>query len=379
MKAAGLIFSNIHDACVPELTRPRTMASIPFGGRYRLIDFTLSNMVNSDITTVGVITHNNYKSLLDHIGTGKDWDLARRSGGIRILPPFITSSANPNQNKLYTTRLEALMGVKDFVQNCPEDIIVMADCDMICNIDFTDAVEYHEKAGADLTIITKKVNTEELKFPLDSKIDIIKFDENKRIVDYQEYDSQTGELYINMNVVIVNKKYLVNVINEAASRGYVSFTHQVLIKNFAKDNFRVYEYDGLFEYIDSMQKYFYCNMQMLDTEKRKEIFNVNNRPIYTKVRNTPPTRYTENAKVNNSIIADGCVIEGVVENSILFRGVKVGKGTVVKNCILLQNTYTGKDVYLNCVVTDKDVTIKDGKMLSGHETLPFFIKKGTTV
>ena len=379
MKAAGLIFSNIHDACVPELTKPRTMASIPFGGRYRLIDFTLSNMVNSDITTVGVITHNNYQSLLDHIGTGKDWDLARRSGGIRILPPFITSSAGANHNKLYTTRLEALVGVKDFVLNCGEDTIVMADCDMICNIDFTDAIEQHQKTGADLTIISKRINTEDLAFPLDSKIDIIKFNEDKRIVDYQEYDSQQGELYINMNVVIVNRKYLLDVINEATSRGYVSFTHQVLIKNFARDKFFVYEYEGFFEYIDSMQKYFYCNMEMLDSDKRKEVFNVNNRPVYTKVRNTPPTRYTEDAKVSNSIIADGCVIEGVVENSILFRGVKVGKGTVIKNSILLQNTYTGKDVYLNCVVTDKNVTIKDGKMLSGHETLPFYISKGTTV
>jgi glucose-1-phosphate adenylyltransferase len=128
-----------------------------------------------------------------------------------------------------------------------------------------------------------------------------------------------------------------------------------------------------------MQKYFFCNMKMLDSSKRKLVFHVKNRPVYTKVRNSAPTRYAESAKVTNSIIADGCVIEGVVENSILFRGVKVGKGTVIKNSILLQNTYTGEDVYLNCVVTDKNVTIKNGKMLSGHETLPFYIGKGTTV
>ena len=227
-------------------------------------------------------------------------------------------------------------------------------------------------------MVTKKIDTNELKFPIDSKIDIIKFDNTKRIVDYQEYDDQSGELYINMNMIIINRKYLLDVINESISRGYRSFTHQVLIKNVGKDKFYAYEYDGYFDYIDSMQKYFYCSMNMLKDD-RKEVFNVTNRPIYTKVRNTPPTRYTEGAKVTNSIIADGCVIEGVVENSILFRGVKVGKGAVVKNCILLQSTYTGEGVYLNCVVTDKNVTIKKGKMLSGHETLPFFISKGTTV
>ena len=378
MKAAGLIFSNVHDASIPELTKPRTMASIPFGGRYRLIDFALSNMVNSDITTVGLITHNNYQSLLDHIGTGKVWDLARRSGGIRILPPFITS-ATRGDDKLYKTRLEALIGVKDYVENCGADHVIISDCNMICNIDFSDALDNHIANNADVTIITKLVNTHELKFPLDKYIKIVDYNENGEIVDYVAYDKQQGELHINTNMMIIKRSYLLDLIDEADSRGYDSFSRDVIIKNLGKHRFFAFEYDGYFNYIDSMQKYFFCSMKMLDTQKRRLVFHVKNRPVYTKVRNSAPTRYTENAKVTNSIIADGCVIDGVVENSILFRGVRVGKGTVVKNSILMQNTYTGDDVYLNCVVTDKDVTIKDGKMLSGHETLPFFIGKGTTV
>ncbi len=378
MKAAGLIFSNIHDASIPELTKPRTMASIPFGGRYRLIDFALSNMVNSDITTVGLITHNNYQSLLDHIGTGKDWDLARRSGGIRILPPFITS-ATRGGDKLYTTRLEALVGVKNFVENCGADHIIISDCNMICNIDFSDALDNHIANNADITVITKLVDTRELKFPLDKYIRVVDYNENGEIVDYAAYDRQVGELHINTNMMIVKRSYLLDLINEAEARGYDSFSRDVIIRNLGKHRFFAFEYDGYFNYIDSMQKYFFCNMKMLDSQKRRLVFHVKNRPVYTKVRNSAPTRYTENAKVTNSIIADGCVIDGVVENSILFRGVKVGKGTVVKNCILMQDTYTGEDVYLNCVVTDKDVTIKNGKMLSGHETLPFYIGKGTTV
>ena len=378
MKAAGLIFSNVHDASIPELTKPRTMASIPFGGRYRLIDFALSNMVNSDITTVGLITHNNYQSLLDHIGTGKDWDLARRSGGIRILPPFITS-ATRGDDKLYKTRLEALIGVKDYVENCGADHVIISDCNMICNIDFSDALDNHIANNADVTIITKLVNTHELKFPLDKYIKIVDYNENGEIVDYVAYDKQQGELHINTNMMIIKRSYLLDLIDEADSRGYDSFSRDVIIKNLGKHRFFAFEYDGYFNYIDSMQKYFFCSMKMLDTQKRRLVFHVKNRPVYTKVRNSAPTRYTENAKVTNSIIADGCVIDGVVENSILFRGVRVGKGTVVKNSILMQNTYTGDDIFLNCVVTDKDVTIKDGKMLSGHETLPFFIGKGTTV
>ena len=378
MKAAGLIFSNIHDASIPELTKPRTMASIPFGGRYRLIDFALSNMVNSDITTVGLITHNNYQSLLDHIGTGKDWDLARRSGGIRILPPFITSGTR-GDDRLYNTRLQALVGVKNFVENCGADHVIISDCNMICNIDFTDALDNHIANNADITIITKLVNTNELKFPLDKYIRLVTSNSENEIVDYVPYDNQQGELHINTNMMIIKRSYLLSLITEADARGYDSFSRDVIMKNLGKHRFFSFEYDGYFNYIDSMQKYFFCNMKMLDSSKRKLVFHVKNRPIYTKVRNSAPTRYTESAKVTNSIIADGCIIEGVVENSILFRGVKVGNGTVIKNSILLQNTYTGDDVYLNCVVTDKDVTIKNGKMLSGHETLPFYIGKGTTV
>lgn len=378
MKAAGLIFSNVHDASVPELTKPRTTASIPFGGRYRLIDFALSNMVNSDITNVGLVTHNNYSSLLDHIGTGKDWDLARRSGGIRILPPFITSGSRGG-DVLYSTRLEALIGVKHFVQHCGADNIIISDCNMICNIDFTEPLDAHIARDADITIITKLVNTDELRFPLDKYIKLVTSNDEGEITNYEAYDSQSGELHINTNMMIVKRSYLLDVINQAESRGYTSFSRDVIRRNLGCHRYFAFEYDGYFNYIDSMQKYFFCNMKMLDPEKRKLVFHVKNRPVYTKVRNSSPTRYTENARVRNSIVADGCVIDGVVENSILFRGVKVGKGTVIKNSILMQNTYTGDDVYLNCVVTDKDVTIKDGKMLSGHETLPFYIGKGTTV
>ena len=156
MTAFGLVFSNIHDKSIPELTRRRTMASVPFGCRYRLIDFTLSNMVNAEISKVGVIVHNNYQSLLDHLGNGKDWDLARRSGGIKVLPPFITAYDSLAASQLYTTRLQALMGVLNFIQHCTEEYAVLSDCDVICNLDIKDVLAKHEASGADITFVTKK-------------------------------------------------------------------------------------------------------------------------------------------------------------------------------------------------------------------------------
>jgi len=378
MTAAGLIFSNIHDNSLPELTRIRTIASVPFGGKYRLIDFALSNMVNADITKVGVITHYNYQSLLDHIGTGKDWDLARRSGGIKILPTFITAYDNDAASKVYSTRLEALLGVMNFIGRCTEDYIVTSDCDVICNVDISDVLRQHEASGADITIVSKTIDPRD--YPLNTHSEILTVDPEGDLVDVIDYiPTLAKEVDISMNIMVFNRLYLMNALLDAAAHGYTKFYHDLIGRNLGKAKIKVYNYEGYYSLIGSLASYFDCNMKLLESDARNGLFGVKNRPILTKVRNSPPTKYTSDAKVTNSVIADGCVIEGQVENSIIFRGVKVGKGTIVRNCILMQNTYVGSDVALNCVISDKNVIVKDGRVLSGHETMPFFIGKGVMI
>jgi len=376
MNAAGLIFSNIHDQSIPQLTNNRTMASVPFGCRYRLIDFALSNMVNSDITKVGIITHNNYQSLLDHIGTGKDWDLARRSGGIKILPPFITAYTSPEANKLYTTRLEALMGVMSFIRRCNEENIVMSDCDAICNVNISEALKQHTATDADITIIGAHLNSGN--HENNTNLIALETDKDGKLTGVSR-GKHAVDAEVSTNIVIVRRTYLISALNEASSRGYSHFYMDLISKNMGKDKFYVYHHTGYYNIIGSLEAYFSCNMELLDPAKRKELFEAPYAPIYTKVRNSAPTKYTDNASVKNSYIADGCVIDGTVENSIIFRGVKVGKGAVIKNAIILQDTYIGSDVTLNCVITDKNVVINDGRMLSGHQTMPFFIGKGMRV
>ena len=376
MNAAGLIFSNIHDQSIPQLTGNRTMASVPFGCRYRLIDFALSNMVNSDITKVGIITHDNYQSLLDHIGTGKDWDLARRSGGIKILPPFITSYTSPEANKLYTTRLEALMGVVSFIRRCTEGNIVMSDCDAICNVDISEAIKQHTETDADITIVGARLSSG-LAENNTSLIELEADADGKLLGVSRGTPSNQAE--VSTNIVIIKRSYLVSALNEASSRGYSHFYLDLISKNIEKGKFYVYHHTGYYNIIGSLEAYFSCSMELLDPNIRRELFECPNFPIYTKVRNSAPTKYTENANVKNSYIADGCVIDGTVENSIIFRGVKVGRGSVIKNAIILQDTYIGSDVTINCVITDKNVVINDGRMLSGHQTMPFFIGKGMRV
>lgn len=378
MKAAGLVFSNIHDTCIPEMTARRTMASLPFGGRYRLVDFTLSNMVNSGITKVGIVTHNNYRSLVDHIGTGKDWDLSRRSGGVRILPPFITAYDNPHANKLYTTRLEALMGVTDFISHCDDELIVLMDSDLVCNIDIADVIDFHEQRGGDVTIVTKKTDFSD--GALHSPTNVIFADDDGKVTDFIESTQMmNGEFDVSTNILVFNKSFLQSLIDTSIAHGYTDFYRQALPYCMYTSSYYVYRYDGYCSPVNSLSEYFKISMEMLDCNIRNSLFGVKERPVFTKVRNTAPTRYGSDAKAEDSLVADGCIIEGEVENSILFRGVKIKKGAKVKNSILLQDTVVHENVELNCVITDKNAVILDDRKLSGHETMPFFVPKGKII
>lgn len=377
MSASGIIFSNIHDNNIPELTRLRTVASVPFACRYRFIDFTLSNMVNSNIYNISVITHYNYQSLMDHIGSGKDWDLARRSGGIKILPPYITAYAN-NVNSLYQTRLEALKSVNYSISRITDDYVVLSDCDVICNVDFNDMIAYHKETGADMTIAVKNVKlTRET-----AKNNVIyATDDSGRVTDVLAYPTDfEGDADISLNMVVMSSAYLRQIVLDAIAHNYMSLTRDIIARNMSRMNYQVYRYDGYFACISSFANYYQHSMELIkNPEARNSLFNVKNRPVYTKVRNSAPSYYSPTSSVKNSLVADGCYIEGTVENSIVFRGVKVGRNTSVKNCILMQDTIVGEGAFLNYVITDKNAVIRDGRMLCGAETQPFYISKGKMI
>ncbi len=377
MSVAGIIFSNIHDNNISELTRVRTLASVPFGCRYRLIDFPLSNMVNSNISNINVITHYNYQSLMDHIGTGKDWDLARRSGGVKILPPYITAYAN-NVNGLYNTRLEALKSVNYSIEQLTADYIVMSDCNVICNIDLNDMINDHIASGADVTMAVKRM---ELSRATAKKNTLVFSSREGRVTDILNYPTNFyGSADVNLNILVINRKYLQEIVVDAIAHGYVSLNRDIFLKSLPSRNFRVYKYDGYFACISSFEDYFAHNLQLIENKEMFDsLFNVTERPIFTKVRNSAPTYYSESSSVHDSLVADGCTIEGTVENSILFRGVKVGKGAVVKNSILFQDTVIGDNASVNYTACDKNVVIRDGVTLSGHSTLPLYIEKGKMV
>lgn len=376
MTTAGIIFSNIHDSNIPELTSKRTMASVPFACKYRLIDFTLSNMVNSNITDIRIVTQYNYQSLMDHIGSGKDWDLARRSGGVKIVPPYI--SAGSPTSSVYPTRLEALKNVNYSITHITADYVVLSDCDVICNIDLTDMVEYHIKQGADITVATRLV---EVDSETAKKNVLFQANDEGRITDVISYSPIfCGKAHVNLNILVINRDYLFELVADAISHGYRSLTRDIMTNHTVDRKYSVYEFSGYYACLSSLNDYFGCSLDLISNKaSRNALFNVKNRPVYTKVKNSAPTYISPDAKVSNSLIADDCMILGEVDNSILFRGVKVGKGTVVRNSILFQDVFTGSDVHLNYVLADKNAVICDGVTLSGHSQLPSYIEKGKSI
>lgn len=368
MKAVGIIFSNIHDDSVSELARIRTLGSIPFGGRYRLIDFPLSNMVNSGIDTVGVITKNNYKSLMDHIGSGKDWDLARKDGGLIFLPPY----SEAENNRLYTTRLEALKGITSFLFRADEEYVVMTDCDSIMRVDFNEIIEQHIRTHADITMVYKKRKLNEGE--VGTILDIVDGRIKGISYDYTETD-KIHDIFT--NIYIMKKSLLQNIVLSSISHNYHHFTADVIKPNLSAMKIMGYEHKGFFAGINSLQSYYESNMTLLDEKVRHEVFG--DRSVFTKIRDSAPTKYGNSAIVKNSMIADGCEIYGEVENSIIFRNVKVARGAVIKNSIIMQNTVIGENSSINCIIADKNVVVRDRKILSGAENHPFYIAKGIMV
>ncbi len=369
-KILGVIFANMHEDVVPELTRQRTMGSVMFGGRYRLIDFTLSNMANSGIDEVGVITKSNYQSLLDHLGSGREWDMARKNGGLHLLPPFshVTSG-------MYRGRLEALYGISDFIKCSDADYVIMSDCDVVTSLDYNKVFQAHIKSGADITAVYAKSN---LDMDEAAHSNIFNMDESGRVTSVLINPQISGECNLCLNTYIISKDLLMGMIMDGAAKGIYSFAKSILQSRCNDFKIMAYKHDGYYSKITSIKSYYDANMELLDTEARKNLFLESN-PIYTKIRDNPPAKFAIGAKVKNSLIADGCIIEGTVENSILFRGAKVGKGSVVKDSIIMQDTVIGKNCEISGVITDKIVKITDRKILTGSANYPIYIGKGAEI
>lgn len=365
----SVLFASGNESKLNELTLHRTTASLPFGGRYRLIDFTLSNLVNSGVTQIGIITSSKYQSLMDHIRQGRDWDLNRKNAGISVFPPF----AYNNSGDVYKGKIEALYSIMSFLTKAKEDYVVIANCNIAANIDYEDVLEKHIASGAKLTVLCHDGYT------TTSRRIVIERGEDNFISDVYETEIAGGEMKeISLNSYVIEKEILLDLVKKAYARGLVDFEKEILFKLVDEKSVYAYKLDSYAAIVDDVKTYYGESMNLLQEDVRKELFEGAS-VIYTKVKDSVPTMYKEGAKVVNSLLADGCVIEGTVENSILFRNVKVEKGAVVKNSIVMENGKIGENSSLKYAITDKDVIISPDREISGFATYPIVIVKGKTV
>ena len=373
--ALGIIFPNSYDSLVPDLVSERLMASIPFASRYRMCDFMISSMVHCGIDNISILVRKNYHSLLDHLGNGREWDLARKNGGLNIVPPFAQK-----QIKVFSGRIEALESIRGYLIKQTEKYVILSDANIAVNFDFNALLDAHIKSGADVTMVYRKqeipqslIRQSTAGMDLYYALGI----NGERVSKIYINPKESGEMNFSLNIYVIDRELLIRMVDEAYLHGDVYFVRDILEKKIDQLDVRGFCYDGYVAHIHDMNSYFEENMRLLKEENINALFSGNQ--IYTKIRDDNPTRYINGAKAKNVMVADGCVIEGEVENSVLFRGVKIGKGAKVKNCVLMQDTVIEDNVSVEYVITDKNVTISEGKSLTGNDTFQVYVAKGQVV
>ena len=380
----GIIFSYEKENGLRELIENRVHGSVPFGGDYRIIDFILSSMVNAGITDVGVIMHGKCQSLLDHLGSGKSWDLSRNFGGLTLLPAFAYNERSHGDGQ-FRGRVEALYSVMNYLRSIRQDYVVLSDSDTIINMPLEDVLARHIATGADITAVCTAAGG-------DGQDTYFRLDGGGRITD-TAYELYTPSGYRCLNIFVLRTELLVQLVTECISRNGYSLRRNILQEMGNRLKLYGYVYDGYAAHISTLQNYYDRSMELLDTGVRGRLF-CPERPVYGKENDSPSSYIDPEGGCVNSLVADGCDIQGSVKNCVLFRNVRIEKGASVENCILFKDTVVKRGAVLRGVITDKyvtisvtfslmvtylSVTISENVTLMGHERYPIVIAKGATV
>ena len=370
MNVMGIIFAN--DAVLGDLTGKRTMASLPFGGRYRQVDFHLSNMAHAGIRHIGILSRYNYQSLMNHIGSGEEWGLELGEGGLEFLTPYAMSTTAS-----YRGKLENLYFAMDFLENGPEDeLVVMADSAVLSNMDLTKVLGSHVESGRDITIVTKSGIADGCK-----QLDLaVKVDDKGEITDMVVDYAAPADYQASMDLFVLSKKWLIQQIKDHVAHNLFHMDRDLVMGQWQKNaiTINVYPFDGVAMFNESVEEYFRHSLDLIDKDVRHDLFGANH-PVFTKVRDRVPSYYGEDCEIENCIVADGCILEGEAENSVLFRQVTICKDAEVKNCVIMNDTVVGAGSELKYVILDKDVTVRPGSKLIGTPKNPIIIKRGDVV
>ena len=369
----GIIYAGEENMNLRELVNKRSVGALPVGGRYRVIDFVLSNMVNSGIRNIGVIPRRNYHSLMDHLGSGKEWDLNRKSDGLFILPPYDTDE---NQGS-YRGMIDTLKGASSYLRRAQQKYCLLSGAHNVYNDTYQEMFERHLDTGADITMM---YSVEDSDIVGADRYQDVRFttDEDGRVVDMKIHGAAGAYEKMSMGIYLIKKDLLQYLVEDAASRGKFNLATDVIMNNLGSLKVYGYEHKGYVGRLRSVASYYKLNMDFLRPEVQKDLFYSGNN-VYTKIKDEAPTKYGTKASVKNSLIGSGCEIEGTVENSILFRSVKVAKGTVIKDSIIMQSSDIYSNATLSNVILDKKVTVRPNSILAGSREYPVIIPKGANV
>lgn len=365
--AVGLIFASMHDDALRDCTAVRSMGSLPFGGRYRLIDFVLSGMVNAGLTKVGVITKNRYHSLMDHIGSGKAWDLSRKNEGLFFLPP------RSSDDEMYQGRISSLNDAMAFLSHSKEEYVVLSDCHTVANVDYAPILQKHAESGADVTMVYHRGAV-----PALADIPQIGVDAAGRVTDMLIGRLGDTEACYGVGIYIMGKDWLMRTVREAVARNQYHFERDILQSRLRELKIQGYELTGTLMPIYSLDSYYRANLALLNPAVRAELFP-KARPVYTKVRDCAPAQYGLHADVTNSLVADGARIDGSVHNSVIFRGVTIARDAVLEDCVIMQDVTVDGGCVLKCIIADKNAVFRSGRTLQGFASYPVYIAKDTIV
>ena len=365
----GIIFAYSAAPELRELVGVRTAASLPFCGRYRLIDFALSSMRNAGILDVGVIMQRDYQSLLDHIGSGKAWDMSRRNGGLRMLPPFGLPEYHRGN---YAGTIAALNAVGSFVRDIPQKYLVLLLGNLCANIDLTKVMKQHKRSGAEITAIcadhTPAQSHHRYVVGEDGFVTQVYFDR-----------TDDGEGLPSLEGYVINKDVLLKMMDDCRAKNLYRF-HKDAVAAFLAEGGRMdtYVHPGYAVAVRSVEAYYKASMDMLKPELRRQLFPAD-RPVRTKTHEEVSTYYGENAVSRNSLVADNCMIEGSIDNCIVFSGARIERGAKLRNCIIMRGGIVGEGAELDCVIADKYCSFSAGTVLTGNAKLPMVVPKGSRI
>ena len=369
MNVKGIIFTN--DATMGELTDKRTVASIPFGGRYRQVDFALSNLACAGVRNIGIIARQNYQSLIHHIGDGEEWGLELEEGGLEYLTPYAQTAVGS-----YRGKLESLMNAMDFLEYGDEDeLVIMTDSAILSNIDLRAVVNAHLASGKDITVVAKAGICDGEK-KIDLAVKVADGEIKDMAVDYVA----SSEYFASIDIFVLSKKFLIQSVKFLIARDKFHMDRDLVMGGWNRGHVsvNVYPFEGIAMFNESVEEYFANSLSLTKKDVRADLFG-GAHPVYTKVRDRVPTYYGEGSEIENCLISDGCMLEGEAEDSILFREVSLGKDAEVENCIIMNNTIIGEGAELKYVILDKDVTVTPGAKLIGTKKNPIIVKRGETV